>query len=434
MAGREINLFKGYASPRLLPRLEILEASSRILRPEKRTYDEDPENKHPLLYGTDIGALWVREEIAQWSNSIFFADEKHSRARARADSINLTGGASYGICNILLQCTLPHNSFTRQAFIVTPTYYLINSSFVDAGFKGKLTGVEEDDNGNYDLEALESKIRELESSFENSNIDDSSIQGGANRPFKKVYKYVFYCVPEYSNPTGKSLSTESRVKLVELARKYDMLVICDDVYDLLNYQKGVKTYKKRMVYLDRETQKDPESYGNVISNASFSKIIGPGLRIGWQESINDKLAIILSQGGANKSGGTPGQFNTYIAGELIKSGKINTIIDGLNKVYSERAEVVKKCCKKYLPEGTTFSGASGGYFIWVTTPDHIDCRKVVEKAKESGLILAGGDDFEVSGDVKGWGRNSVRVAVSYMEKEDIIRGFQIWGETIQSLQ
>ena len=141
---------------------------------------------------------------------------------------------------------------------------------------------------------------------------------------KKIYKYVLYCIPTFANPSGNTYSLETRRRLIDIARKYDMLVISDDVYDILDYttpSNELASPPLRMVHIDRSTAPlGQASFGNTISNATFSKLIAPGLRFGYHESINSNLARQLSKGGANVSGGTPSQLNSMIVGELLRSG------------------------------------------------------------------------------------------------------------------
>lgn len=120
-----------------------------------------------------------------------------------------------------------------------------------------------------------------------------------------------YCVPTYSNPTGESWDLETRRKVVEIARKWDMLVISDDVYDFLGNDGDTsaltpdKKLLPRLVTLDHEIGKEQgiegDEAGYTISNCSFSKLLGPGLRCGWIESATGVLAKQLGECGATCS-------------------------------------------------------------------------------------------------------------------------------------
>ncbi|CUS24604.1 LAQU0S17e02806g1_1 [Lachancea quebecensis] len=431
---KSINLFKGYVSHDLLPRKHIIKATAEVLLPEVREYDYNDEDRHPLVYGCDNGSAWVRTCIADFSNKVFEIPVGNS-AVTRPEYLNLTSGASYGIMNILLQTTLPHTGYTRQAFIVTPTYFLINKAFLDAGFAGKITAVEEKDDG-LDFAFLEEKLISFENSTENESqqkIDKSLMIINAQDGKKKVYRYVIYLVPTYSNPTGATYSRESRLKLLELARKYDILIISDDVYDLLRFDYKCQGLfiptppEWRFPHLDRGSISSHNIFGNTISNCTFSKIIAPGLRTGYQETANNNLAKQLASGGANISGGAPCQLNSMIIATMIKNGAVEQIVYNFVSVLRERAEVLARSIELYLPKGTSFSGCKGGYFSWCTLPPEYDCSKIVEEASHKGVLLADGSHFEVAGDKKNWGRKSVRLSISYATASEIEEAIKIWG-------
>ncbi|KAG7903272.1 hypothetical protein KL935_000804 [Ogataea polymorpha] len=425
-APAKYNFFKGHPSVDLLPNKEIIEASKNVLSRFDNSMDnyDGVNDTHPLNYGTDPGNLEVRTLIADWNDNKFELETKTD-----PDCLNLTSGSSYGIMNILAQFSSAHNGVTRRAFLVSPTYFLMNAIFIDAGFGGKMTSIEEDETGQIDFETLRQRLElydTLEPVARSISEKDIAHIHDPDRPLKKIYRYIMYIVPTFSNPRGGTLSQENRQRLIELARKHDMLIICDDVYELLDFHNKVP--HKRMVYLDRETLPEGEEYGNVISNTTFSKILGPGLRTGYQESATPKLAYLLSQGGATRSGGTPSQLNTVIVGELYRMGAIDNILARLNSTYSKRAAALNEALQKYLPKGTQISPINGGYFNWVVLPENIDAQEVANKCRKRGVVLATGDNFEVTGDPRGWGKRSVRMSISHLDADQIEEGVRIWGE------
>jgi len=119
---------------------------------------------------------------------------------------------------------------------------------------------------------------------------------------KHLYRYVLYCVPTFSNPSGTTLDMTSRRKLVEIARQFDILLITDDVYDFLDYsEEKLKSPIKRLVTIDNELGVESNDKGHTLSNCSFSKLLGPGLRCGWAESATPILAREMGESGANHS-------------------------------------------------------------------------------------------------------------------------------------
>jgi DNA-binding transcriptional MocR family regulator len=128
-----------------------------------------------------------------------------------------------------------------------------------------------------------------------------------SRPWGKIYKHIVYCVPTFSNPSFKTMSLRRREELVRLARKYDALIITDDVYDFLQWPSSLTSQTlslehaalPRIVdvdrYLDGGAERErADGFGNAVSNGSFSKICGPGLRTGWCEA-TAKLSYGVSQ-------------------------------------------------------------------------------------------------------------------------------------------
>lgn len=116
--------------------------------------------------------------------------------------------------------------------------------------------------------------------------------------FPKIYKHVLYLVPTNSNPIGHTISYDARVKIVELARQFDVLVIADDVYDFLRWPKEEHSRSgtleppiPRLVDIDRSLQ-GGSPFGNSISNGSFSKIVAPGMRVGWVEGAPSFIKMV----------------------------------------------------------------------------------------------------------------------------------------------
>ncbi|CUM65549.1 uncharacterized protein PRCAT00003195001 [Priceomyces carsonii] len=423
---KKINFFKGHPSVELLPSGEISEAYRSVLMDtDYLSAEENPLNRSPLNYGTDPGNIDVRTTISQWNNKLFH------RTGSGPDKINLTSGASYGIANILASVTdVP--TITKRGFIVSPTYFLINNTFIDFGFEGKLTAIEETPNKEYDidLEKLEECLKLYSETLEESDGKEINVLSDPLRSKRKLYRFVIYVVPTYSNPGGLTYSVKTRLRLLELARQYDMLIISDDVYDLLNYT-GAEDIVPRINYLDEDTLPSYKTYGNSISNATFSKISAPGLRVGWQETPTPKLAQQLANTGANKSGGTPAQLASYVVQNLIQTGTLEAIVKNLKDVYAKRVNVLKASIGEYLPDSTIIVGGDGGYFLWVSIPGEIDHDKVVDKLEKENVILASGKHFEVHGDTKGWGRNCVRLAVSYLSESEIDEGIKKWGQVLR---
>lgn len=422
-----INFFKGHPSLLMLPTEELVAAYQKVIvENQHKDYELSPDNIHPLQYGTDPGNLDIRERVVKWTNG------KFGRTNHSPDSVNLTGGASFGAATILAVCSDP--VVTKQVFLVSPTYFLINYAFIDAGFAGKMSAIKETPKAEYqiDLDALESKLCALDAENGLEAVQDKEInimEDPSGRGPRKFYRYVMYLVPTFSNPGGLVYSYETRLKLIQIARKHDLLLISDDVYDYLSYDGKPPVLK--MNHIDADTLPEGWKYGNTVSNCSFSKIVAPGLRTGWQETATPALAQQLATSGDRKSGGAPGQLNSFIVNEFIESGTLDATISRFVATYKARADVLKAAIKKYLPKDTTVYGGDGGYFFWV----EIDGLNLAESldtfAEEQQVVIANGTHFEVTGDVLGWGQKGARLCVSLLTEEEIEEGIRKWGEFLR---
>ncbi|ODQ63259.1 PLP-dependent transferase [Nadsonia fulvescens var. elongata DSM 6958] len=346
---------------------------------------------------------------------------------------------------LLQQCTSAENGYTRRAFIISPTYYLINYIFNDAGFTNKLTAIKGDSHleTGIDLVTLEEQLKFYDSQEEDEETKAkfAEFEKTNQARQRKVYKYAMYLVPTYSNPRGDTYSLETRTKLVELARKYDMLIISDDVYDLLSFPANPSAIESqlppRLVSIDRATlpQDIPadKQYGNTVSNLTFSKLLGPGLRVGWQESASPLICEQLGRAGSNRSGGTAAQLNSMVVAEMINLGVVDPVIAKLCEVYGDRARKMKQAMIQNLPVGTQIEGGEGGYFFWVTMPEGIDAHEMCAKLKQRGVIIGNGSNMEVDNSPMGWGDRAVRVSLSFNEAEAAVEAIERWGQVCQQM-
>ncbi|SGZ53117.1 CIC11C00000003139 [Sungouiella intermedia] len=422
-----INFFKGHPTLALLPN-EDLAAAFRKVIVDNRYHDYELSNtsRHPLQYGTDPGNLEIRTDLVRWSNS------KFGRTNDSPDSVNLTGGASFGAANILTAISDP--LVTKQVFLVSPTYFLINYAFIDAGFEGKMSAVRETPGGKYeiDLDGLESKLSELDAQFGLDPVTDKEInivEDPTGRGPRKQYRYAMYLVPTFSNPGGITYSYETRLKLIQIARKHDLLLISDDVYDYLSYDGKPPVLK--LNHIDEDTLPEGWRFGNTVSNCSFSKIVAPGLRAGWQETATPALAQQLATTGANKSGGAPSQLNSFVVHEFVASGTLDATISRFVETYKARADVLKAAVKKYLPKNTKLYGGDGGYFLWVEIEGLDVAESLEDLAKDHKVVIPDGHNFEVTGDELGWGKKCARLCVALLTEEEIEEGIRRWGEQLR---
>ncbi|KAK6536583.1 hypothetical protein TWF281_000810 [Arthrobotrys megalospora] len=373
MASREvktslIDFMRGHPSTELLATSEMLAAANAVLGSPDLPQDSYDEDRHPLHYGPDLGNISFRRELGIWS-----AIRYGLKSPTPPEMINLTSGASNGLSKALELFTNPIGGYTRRAFILTPVYFLACPIFQDAGFSNLLTAIPLTSCGtSLDFPTLISHLNSSSSSSPQPSLESAISPVKSSIP-KPLYRHVLYCVPTFSNPTGTTLSLSSRTQLVKLAREHDILLITDDVYDFLDYQNSPSKQQhntpaiKRLVDIDRELGVNPGEKGNTLSNCSFSKILGPGVRCGWVEGATGVLADAMGRSGANHSGGTPCQFSSTIIHRLLIEGNggrrvIDDVIGNICTAYRRRAELLKDAIGRYWPEGTEVQGGDGGVF------------------------------------------------------------------------
>ena len=285
MPSEPINLMRGWPAPALLPSQLIAKAASHAL--------SDPSIFTPgLLYGPDPGYEPAREAIASWLTDFY-----RPKQAVESSRLCITGGASQNLGCILDVFTDPGH--TRAIWIVAPAYMLAFRIFDDAGFAGRMRGVPEDEEG-VDLPYLRREMKKCEADW-----TEGSTRCKPGREWAKAYKHIIYCVPTFANPSSRTMSLEYRTELVKIAREFDALIVADDVYDMLqwpvDYAEGTslepmsRAHLPRLVDLDREVEgAAKDGFGNAVSNGSFSKIVGPGVRVGWCEG-TERFAFGLSQ-------------------------------------------------------------------------------------------------------------------------------------------
>ena len=425
-----IDLLLGQPNPLLFPPAELASAFQRVLF--------DPTKSTPaLLYGADEGYWPFRKSLSTWLND-FYGDARRSYAAKFSTSakpacvhdaergaarLTITGGASQSLGLILSTFTDP--AWTQGMWIAAPAYYLSFKIFQDAGFTGKMKAVPEDNEG-IDVEALRRQLQRLEKPKDTCANAEVTPQGAwrGSKPaslYEKVYRHVIYVVPTFANPSSRTMSLRRREQLVELAREYDALIICDDVYDMLQWPReeggDLEEMKRaklpRLVDIDRYLPGAPciwgfmtTSFGNVVSNGSFSKILGPGIRTGWIEAL-PKFAHRLSQAGVQKSGGAPSQVASVAVNDMLEKGVLQThIFTKLQPAYQHRWHILRRAIASDLePLGVSIveqqpehgsEGRAGGFFIWIILPKPLDAEEVADRAKrKENLTVAPGSMFEV---------------------------------------
>lgn len=229
---------------------------------------------------------------------------------------------------------------------------------------------------------------------------------------KNIIKYkpkLFYIVPNFQNPTGKTLSIDKRKAIAEITAKYNVMVIEDDPYRELRYSgtplPSIKSF---------------DNSGNIIYVTSFSKTISPALRIG--AAIADEKVIAKLTIGKQAVDVHTVTLSQAIAERFIKDDTLDNSIKVNIPIYKEKRDTMIAAIEKYMPASFKFTRPEGGLFIWgeFDKASGIDTVKCFKKAIENKVAYIPGNDFFADGN----GSSCIRLNFSNASIENITEGIK----------
>jgi len=320
-----------------------------------------------LQYGAEQGDGYFRIALAK------FLSQGYGFPVA-TDTLFVTTGISNALDLICTYFIRPGDTI----FVEEPTYFLALRIFADHALR--IVPIQTDEDGLV-MDALEEKLTETQPKF-------------------------LYTVPTFQNPGGFSLSQERRERLVSLSQEYNFLIVADEVYQFLNYS-GQKI-KPFAAYTDLET---------LISLNSFSKILAPGLRLGWMQAHPNQLKR-LTTSGLLDSGGGLNPFTSSMVRELIEVGDLEANISKLIATYHSRLKAMDATLRREIPQAV-FNTPQGGFFFWVRLPG-IDAEQLRGKAREFNVGFRQGALFSSQGEM----RDYIRLSYAFYDEEKIEAGIQ----------
>ncbi len=365
--GNIISLAGGLPDPRAFPVEEIEDISRDILA---------EHGAEALQYSATRGVRWFREILADYMR-------RRDVPVSDPDEIIVTVGSQQSIYLLALSLINPGDPI----IVDSPGYLAALNVFKIVG--ARMIGVPLDEEG-MDTAILEEKLKQLASEGKKPKL--------------------IYTVPTAQNPSGVTMSMERRKHLVELASRYDTLIVEDDPYSYFLYE---PVDFKPLKYLDKE--------GRVIYISTVSKILAPGLRLGWTVGPKEIIGYMeLTK--QNLDLHTP-TFCQYVAGEAIRRGVIEKNIPRLVDLYREKRDAMLRALEENFPEGSKWVRPVGGFFVFVYLPRGIDTKKMLPKAIERGVAYVPGVNFFAH---EG-GENTLRLNFSYPPPEKIEEGVRILG-------
>jgi 2-aminoadipate transaminase len=367
----KISLDSGYAFPGIFP--DLTDAAMRAL------HDYRAES---LQYGTPFGLPELREWIAGYMR----ADD----VAVSSDDVLVVNGAKNGLelmCRLLVD--------EGDAIVVTgPTYFSAIPIFRSFG----VTFVEmPQDNEGLDVGALERRLAAL--------------------PKDARPKFI-YDVPDFHNPTGITMSLRRREALISLAAAGQIPIIEDSPYRALRFDGNNEPSLKSL---------DPR---NVFAVGTFSKLLAPGLRIGWISGPPAMLALLARL----KSDGGTCPLTQRIAFEFLAGGGLRPLLDRARNAYRQHRDAMTAAVRREIPEAT-FSVPMGGYYLWVKFPEAIDTTALVERAWRNGVSVIAGPAFYASGASAAADcapNRFVRLAFSRSDADEIERGVRLLAAAYRS--
>ncbi|GGK28160.1 2-aminoadipate aminotransferase [Deinococcus malanensis] len=231
---------------------------------------------------------------------------------------------------------------------------------------------------------------------------------------------VLYAIPNFQNPTGRTLSLERRQALVELTARHGLLVIEDDPYGDLRFsgEPAPSLYELGLAHAGG----DPER-NHVIYSSSFSKTLVPGLRDAWVQAAGPVIAkLIQAKQGSDLH--TP-TYNQMIITELLPI--LPRQIETVKRAYGERGQRMIARISEHFPAGVEFTRPQGGMFLWVTLPVGLDTTALLPRAVERKVAYVPGSPFFALGG----GENTMRLSYSSAAPEQIDQGMRALGETLR---
>lgn len=236
------------------------------------------------------------------------------------------------------------------------------------------------------------------------------------QPFK-----LLYLLPNFQNPSGVSLSEPRRRQAVALAHRHKFVIVEDDPYRALRYS-GVDA----PAILEIEAAmlgKDWNAQGRVVHLGTFSKVMAPGLRVGWMIAPTDALRMfVLTKQGADLHSST---LTQYIANELLRNGTIENNYPRLVSIYRERRDAMMEALSAHVGARGTWSYPEGGLFILLTLPG-VNTQDLLARALERNVAFVPGDAFYPDGR----GLESMRLNFSCMPPDKIHEGIRRLGELL----
>ncbi len=365
-----VSLSAGNPAPDAFPKEAVAEISEKLLK-------ENPVLA--LQYGLTEGYVPLRETLKK------YMVEKYG-VNMEGNDLIITSGAQQ-VMDLVTKSLVNEGDV-----VITEAPSFIGSLNTFRSYNAKLVGVPMDDDG-MNMDELEKALSE------NKNI-----------------RFI-YTIPNFQNPSGITMSLEKRKKMYRLAKKFGVLILEDNPYGELRYKgenlPNIKSF---------------DDSGLVIYAGSFSKVISPGMRVGWcmaPAEIIQKM-VVCKQGEDVHTN----MWSQVVCNEFMTKYDFDAHLEMLRNLYREKLEYTMSLLKENLSDKITYGDVDGGLFIWCTLPEDVDMNTFcLELVKNKVCVVPGNafltDEKEVS--------HNFRINFSTPSNEQLKKGIEILGRVSKTL-
>lgn len=357
-ASRDIITFAGgFPAPETFPVDVIRELTSNLL---------DADAGVALQYSPTEGLPAAREAVAGLLNDT-------QGVRVDPGDVLVTSGGIEALQLLARTLVDPGD----RVLVEAPTY--LGAIMAFAGFEADVEGVPIDEDG-LCVDKLEATLAQ-------------------GRPPK-----LLYIIPDHQNPTGLSLSEERRRALVEVCRRHHLLLVEDVAYRELGFTGSA---------LPSLWSLAPDM---VVQIGTFSKIFMPGVRLGW--AVGPAAVVKAMTAAKQNSDQCSGALGQMLMARYLTGGHMARTLITARALYQRRAGAMLDALTAYMPEGVTWTRPDGGFFVWLTAPEHVDTRALASRAARMGVAYVPGAPFYT--DARG--SNELRLSYSRADETDIDEG------------
>lgn len=364
-----ISFAGGLPAPELFPVKEMKDAVDKVF---------EEHGQEAMQYGAAKGVTALREVIQQ------HVKEKED-VDSELDNVLVTTGSEQALDLVGKAFVDPGDT----VLVEQPTYLCALDVFRSYG--ANFASVEMDEDG-MKMDALEEALK-------------------ANPNTKLIYT-----VPNFQNPTGRTMTEERRKQLAELAEKYDVYVLEDNPYGEIRFAgqhvPAVKSFDKS---------------GHVLYMSTFSKTLAPGFRLGWlvaDEDVVNKLTVLKQSADLHTD-----NLAQFAVAQFFADNDVDAHVKEISALYGKRKDLMLEGIKKYFPEGVKYTDPEGGMFLWVEVPGVDDTVELFKECLEHDVAFVPGDPF-FAGEVQ---PGAFRLNYSNMKEDQIEVGLKRLGAALTAV-